>query len=106
MVLDLNMPDIHGMEVIQFVREHQTDRGTIILALTTRGDESSRSVAMAAAAALCFTKPFLPNPFVTWWLKHLTASNTITPHERVSFPARVNRPNPWFETATKPGTHR
>lgn len=61
MVLDLNMPDMHGMEVIQFVRKHKTYRGISIVVLTTRGDESSRSAAMAAGAALYLTKPFLPN---------------------------------------------
>jgi len=61
MVLDLNMPDMHGMEVVQFVRKHQTYRAIPIIVLTTRGDESSRAAAMHAGAALYLTKPFLPN---------------------------------------------
>ena len=61
MVLDLNMPDMHGMEVVRFVRQHQSYRHIPILVLTTRGDESSRAEAMGAGAAVYLTKPFLPN---------------------------------------------
>lgn len=61
MVLDLNMPDMHGMEVVQFVRKHQAHRSIPIIILTTRGDDSSRSAALDAGAALYLTKPFLPN---------------------------------------------
>jgi two-component system, chemotaxis family, chemotaxis protein CheY len=61
MVLDLNMPDMHGMEVVQFVRRHQTYRAIPVIVLTTRGDESSRSAALEAGATAYLTKPFLPN---------------------------------------------
>lgn len=61
MVLDLNMPDMHGMEVVRFVRRHQTYRALPIIVLTTRGDEASRSAALSAGATIYLTKPFLPN---------------------------------------------
>lgn len=61
MVLDLNMPDMHGMEVVRFVRQHHTYRHIPILVLTTRGDESSRAEARDAGAEAYLTKPFLPN---------------------------------------------
>ena len=48
MVLDLNMPDMHGMEVIGFVRSHQAYRDIPIVVLTTKGEESSRKEALAA----------------------------------------------------------
>ena len=60
-LLDLNMPDMHGMDVIQFVRNHQAYRAIPIIVLTTRGDESSRVAALDAGAAEYLTKPFLPN---------------------------------------------
>jgi two-component system chemotaxis response regulator CheY len=60
MVLDLNMPDMHGLEVLKFVRAHQGFRRLPVLVLTTRGDESSRAAAMAAGASRYMTKPFLP----------------------------------------------
>ncbi len=59
-VLDLNMPDMHGLEVLQFVRSHDRYRNVPIVILTTRGDEASRSAAMAAGASTYLTKPFAP----------------------------------------------
>src|SRR5262249_56990181 len=38
-LLDLNMPDMHGMEVIQFVKSHAAYRDIPVVVLTTRGDE-------------------------------------------------------------------
>lgn len=61
MVLDLNMPDMHGLEVLKFVRHHPLFRRLPVIVLTTRGDDASRSAAMAAGATLYLTKPFAPN---------------------------------------------
>ncbi len=60
MMLDLNMPDMHGLEVLAFVRRHPTLKSLPIIVLTTRGDEASRSTALAAGATLYLTKPFTP----------------------------------------------
>lgn len=60
-VLDLNMPDMHGVDVLKFVRRHQTSRSVPVVVLTTRGDEFSREAAMAAGATQYLTKPFAPN---------------------------------------------
>jgi two-component system chemotaxis response regulator CheY len=60
MILDLNMPDMHGMDVVQFVHAHTAYRAIPIIVLTTRGDEGSRSEVLAAGAALYLTKPFDP----------------------------------------------
>ena len=60
MVLDLNMPDMHGMEVIGFVRSHKVYRDIPIVVLTTKSEESSRSDALAAGANRYLTKPFDP----------------------------------------------
>jgi two-component system, chemotaxis family, chemotaxis protein CheY len=61
MVLDLNMPDMHGLEVLQFVRSHQKFRDVPIIVLTTRGDDASRAAAMQAGATVYLTKPFAPD---------------------------------------------
>ena len=59
-ILDLNMPDMHGLDVLRFVRGHETYRNVPIIVLTTRGDETSRTAVLAAGASLCLTKPFVP----------------------------------------------
>ncbi len=59
-VLDLNMPDIGGLEVLEFVRGQDKLRSLPIVVVTTRGDESSRSKALQAGATRFMTKPFTP----------------------------------------------
>jgi two-component system chemotaxis response regulator CheY len=60
LILDLNMPDIGGLEVIEFVRSQDKLRALPILVLTTRGDEESRRGVLAAGASRFMTKPFEP----------------------------------------------
>ncbi len=59
-VLDLNMPDMHGLDVLKFVRHHSRYRDVPVLVLTTRGDSSSRDAAVEAGATAYMTKPFSP----------------------------------------------
>src|SRR5262245_54662697 len=59
-VLDLNMPDMHGLEVLGFLRSHQKYRGVPVIVLTTRGDANSREAAMQRGASSYLTKPFQP----------------------------------------------
>jgi two-component system chemotaxis response regulator CheY len=59
-VLDLNMPDMHGLEVLGFVRSHQKSRVIPVIVLTTRGDDASRQAALQAGASVYLTKPFTP----------------------------------------------
>jgi two-component system chemotaxis response regulator CheY len=60
MVLDLNMPDMHGLEVLGFVRATQNFQQLPVIILTTRNDDSSRDAAMKAGATRYLTKPFTP----------------------------------------------
>ena len=59
-VLDLNMPDIGGIEVLEFVRGQDQLKSIPIAVVTTRGDESSRASALEAGADRFLTKPFAP----------------------------------------------
>jgi two-component system, chemotaxis family, chemotaxis protein CheY len=59
-VLDLNMPDIGGIEVVEFIRAQDKLRELPILVVTTRGDEASRERTLAAGASAFMTKPFTP----------------------------------------------
>ena len=60
MILDLNMPDMHGVDVLKFLRRHPSSREVPVVVLTTRGDDASRETAMAAGATHYMTKPFAP----------------------------------------------
>ena len=61
MVLDLNMPDMHGLEVLGFIRANQQFRELPVIILTTRDDEGSRTAALQAGATAYLTKPFTPH---------------------------------------------
>jgi two-component system, chemotaxis family, chemotaxis protein CheY len=61
MILDLNMPDMHGLDVLRFLRSHQQYRELPVMILTTRGDESTREAAVQAGASAYMTKPFSPS---------------------------------------------
>jgi two-component system chemotaxis response regulator CheY len=78
MVLDLNMPDIGGFEVIDFVRGQDKLRTLPILVVTTRGDEGSRDRALQAGASAFMTKPFAPEEIVTA-MRNLIAGRVAPP---------------------------
>lgn len=59
-ILDLNMPDMHGLDVLRFIRSHAAYQAIPVIVLTTRGDEASRSAALDAGASAYLTKPFAP----------------------------------------------
>lgn len=60
LLLDLNMPDIGGIEVVQFVRSQDRLKNVPIIVVTTRGDDNSRDQALKAGATRFLTKPFSP----------------------------------------------
>lgn len=62
-LLDLNMPDVHGLEVLRFLRAHERFRRLPVVVLTTRGDDESRAAALHDGATLYLTKPFEPTAF-------------------------------------------
>lgn len=63
-VLDLNMPDISGIEVLEFVRAQDRLKSLPIIVVTTRGDDDSRARALTAGASDYMTKPFTPEAIV------------------------------------------
>jgi two-component system chemotaxis response regulator CheY len=64
-VLDLNMPDMHGLDVLRFLRSHSQYRALPVMVLTTRGDDASRDAVLEAGATLYLTKPFSPTLLVS-----------------------------------------
>ncbi|MCD6291115.1 MAG: response regulator [Anaerolineae bacterium] len=60
LILDLNMPDMHGFEVLAFLSNHPRYATLPVLVLTTRGDADSRRMAKEHGATAYMTKPFRP----------------------------------------------
>lgn len=61
MTLDLNMPDMHGLELLRFLRSHKVFQSIPIVVVTTRSDSESREAVMAAGADRYICKPFDPS---------------------------------------------
>jgi two-component system, chemotaxis family, chemotaxis protein CheY len=60
-ILDLNMPDMHGLEVLQFIRRHDQYREIPVIVLTTKYDADTRKAAADHGASMYMTKPFDPS---------------------------------------------
>ena len=73
-ILDLNMPDMHGLDVLQFVRAHERFHALPVVVLTTRGDDESRDAALRGGASRYLTKPFTPASFAPEILRLLPAT--------------------------------
>jgi two-component system chemotaxis response regulator CheY len=82
MVLDLNMPEMHGLDVLRFVRSHDQYRDVPVIVLTTRGDDTSRDAALRTGASAYMTKPFSPPALASAAHELLGA-----PHAGTSLPA-------------------
>ena len=74
-VLDLNMPDMHGLEVLGFVRSHLKYRNVPVIVLTTRGDAASRQAALQGGASAYLTKPFVPGALAAEAAQLLSAAS-------------------------------
>jgi two-component system chemotaxis response regulator CheY len=58
LVVDINMPNINGLELISFIRRSETHRETPLLIISTEASERDRARAMALGANGYLAKPF------------------------------------------------
>ncbi len=59
-ITDINMPDINGLELINFVKKNPNYRDTPLFIVTTEGREKDRDRGLALGAAEYLVKPFSP----------------------------------------------
>ncbi len=59
-VTDINMPDIHGLELIAFMRKSDVHRATPVIIVSTEGADRDRDRGIALGANAYLTKPFDP----------------------------------------------
>jgi len=58
LIVDINMPNINGLELISFIRRSETHRETPLLIISTEASERDRSRAMTLGANGYLAKPF------------------------------------------------
>jgi two-component system, chemotaxis family, chemotaxis protein CheY len=59
-ITDINMPDINGLELINFVKKNPNYRETPLFIITTEGRDQDRERGMALGASEYLVKPFEP----------------------------------------------
>ena len=59
-VTDINMPDIHGLELISFMRKSEQHKTTPVIIVSTEGAQRDRDRGISLGANAYLTKPFLP----------------------------------------------
>jgi two-component system, chemotaxis family, chemotaxis protein CheY len=59
-ITDINMPDINGLELINFVKKNPNYRDVPLFVITTEGREQDRERGLALGAAEYLVKPFAP----------------------------------------------
>jgi two-component system chemotaxis response regulator CheY len=57
-ITDINMPDINGLELIQFIRSNEHHRQTPILLISTQSSERDRERGLSLGANGYIAKPF------------------------------------------------
>ncbi len=57
-ITDINMPDINGLEVVNFVKTHPNYKKIPLIIITTERSEEDRKKGIALGASEYITKPF------------------------------------------------
>jgi two-component system chemotaxis response regulator CheY len=70
-ITDINMPDINGLELINFVKNNVNYRGIPLIVVTTEGAERDRQKGLALGADEYLVKPIDPDRLQTVVRKHL-----------------------------------
>ena len=70
-ITDINMPDINGLELINFVKNNVNYRGIPLIVVTTEGAERDRQKGLALGADEYLVKPIDPDRLQAVVRKHL-----------------------------------
>jgi two-component system, chemotaxis family, chemotaxis protein CheY len=74
LTLDLNMPDMHGIELLDFLKNHNNFRDIPVMVITTHGEALSKKVLEAGAHSF-IVKPFSPDEILNTMQKMLDGKN-------------------------------
>jgi two-component system chemotaxis response regulator CheY len=65
LLVDINMPNINGLELISFIRRSETHRETPLMIISTEASERDRARAMQLGANAYLAKPFTADALIT-----------------------------------------
>jgi two-component system chemotaxis response regulator CheY len=64
-IVDINMPDINGLELVSFMRKSDRHRGTPLIIISTEASARDRERGLALGANAYLKKPFTPDELRT-----------------------------------------
>lgn len=70
-ITDINMPDINGLELVQFMRKSELHQHTPILLISTQSSERDRQRGLRLGASGYLAKPFAGKALVEEVRRHL-----------------------------------
>jgi len=73
-ITDINMPDINGLELVQFMRKSELHRSTPILLISTQSSERDRQRGLRLGASGYLAKPFGGKALIDEVERHLRAA--------------------------------
>jgi two-component system, chemotaxis family, chemotaxis protein CheY len=59
-ITDINMPDINGLELVQFIRKSEHHKATPVVLISTQSSDRDRRRGLELGANAYLTKPFTP----------------------------------------------
>ena len=81
-ITDINMPDINGLELVQFIRQSERHKSVPVVLISTRSSERDRERGLALGANAYLAKPFSQEMLRQEAARHLTASSRhAEPHD-------------------------
>ncbi len=70
-ITDINMPDLNGLELIRYIRQHPRYQSTPLFIVTTEGSDTDRQRGLALGVNEYLIKPFDPRALKTLINKYL-----------------------------------
>ena len=81
-ITDINMPDINGLELVQFIRQSERHKSVPVVLISTRSSERDRERGLALGANAYLAKPFSPETLRQEAARHLSAApQHAEPHD-------------------------
>lgn len=75
-ITDINMPDINGLELVQFMRKSELHQATPILLISTQSSERDRQRGLRLGANGYLAKPFAGKALLEEVRRHLNAAGS------------------------------
>jgi len=77
--LDMMMPRLNGLQVVERIRQDETLAGTHVIMLTARGQTADREAGLRAGADEYLTKPFSPRDLLQRLERHFASRDAASP---------------------------